>query len=90
MGKFFPLLAALAVAYWYWQGPYQEGRPDRAEQQLRENARDMERCMRREASMTAAAGMGGAPMESGDTQELCAQELNLYLREGQWHSFDAD
>ena len=37
MGKYFPLLAVLAVGYWYWQGPYQEGRPSLLEQQLQES-----------------------------------------------------
>lgn len=90
MGKYFPLLAVLAVGYWYWQGPYQEGRPSSLEQQLQENAKTMKRCMRREASMTAAAGMAGAATGSGDPEALCAQEHNLYLLEGEWHSRDAD
>lgn len=90
MGKYFPLLAVLAVGYWYWQGPYQEGRPSSLEQQLQENAKTMKRCMRREASMTAAAGMAGAATGSGDPEALCAQEHNLYLLDGEWHSRDAD
>ena len=34
MGKYFPLLAVVAVGYWYWQGPYQEGRPSQNHEAL--------------------------------------------------------
>jgi hypothetical protein len=82
--------AILAGAYWYWSGPYQDGRPGGRDAQLQENARKMEQCIRRERSITAGAGMVGADPGSGDPQELCALQLNLYQQDGQWHSFDRE
>lgn len=85
LGKYFPLLAIAAVGYWYWSGPYQDGRQGNEAKQLAENAAAMKRCMRREASMTAAAGMAGGAVDGGDAQSLCAREHGFILRDGQWH-----
>ena len=84
--KLVVLLALIAAGYWYWSGPYQEGLQPGSDKQLRENAKNMERCMRQEASMAGSAGMVGAVGVAGDGEKLCAQKYNLYLREGQWHS----
>ena len=90
LGKYFPLLAIAAVAFWYWSGPYQNGREGNEAKQLADNAATMERCMRREASMTAAAGMAGGAVEGDDVQSLCAREQSLTLRDGQWHRAAVD
>lgn len=85
MGKLIAILIIGAAGYWYWSGPYQAGagRPS-AEQQQADNARKMKKCLRQEASMTAAAGMGGAMVGGGDSEALCAQKLGLQQRDGQW------
>jgi hypothetical protein len=48
----------------------------------------MERCERREASMNAASGMAGGGVSMGDSEKLCAGELGLYQKDGQWHDAD--
>jgi len=90
LGKYFPFLAIAAVGYWYWSGPYQNGSEGNYAKQLAENEAAMERCVRREASMTTAAGMAGAPVGGGDAQSQCARELGLSLRDGQWHRTSVD
>ncbi len=90
MGRILLLGAILAGVYWYWSGPYQDGRPGGRDAQLRENALNMEQCIRRERSITAGACMVGADAGSGNPEELCALQLNLYLQDGQWHSFDGE
>ena len=60
MGRLVFLLAVLAGVYWYWSGPYQDSRPGGLEDQLQENARIMKKCIQRERSITAGAGMVGA------------------------------
>jgi hypothetical protein len=84
------LLAVLGGVYWYWSGPYQDSQPGGIEEQLRENTRAMDRCIKREKSITAGAGMLGADSGGGNPEELCAQQLNMYQRDGQWYSFDQD
>ncbi len=81
------LLAILGVAYWYYTGPLQTGRPSLETEQLEENARVMNKCMRREATMTASSGMAGAPPGGGDAEKLCAEQHGLYKENGQWHSY---
>ena len=85
MAKLIVIVALIAAGYWYWSGPYQAGRAPSEAQQLQQNARDMKRCMRREASVNAASGMAGAPVAEGDGETLCAQKYGLVLRDGQWH-----
>jgi len=84
--KLIVILALVAGGYWYWSGPYQEGRPSSGERQLQENARIMERCIRREASMNATMGMAGGSVRGDDGEKLCAAEHGLYLQDGQWHN----
>lgn len=88
MGRILFLLAVLAGVYWYWSGPYQDSRPGGRDEQLRENARKMKQCIQRERSVTAGAGMVGAASGVHDPEKYCAQQLNVYLQDGQWHSFD--
>jgi heme A synthase len=91
MGKLIAILLLGAAAYWYWSGPYQASRSTPTpEQQQAENDKLMKRCLRQEASMTAAAGMGGAMVGGGDAEALCAGKLGLYQRDGQWHKGSAD
>ncbi len=85
-GKLIVILALVAGGYWYWSGPYQDGRQSGGEIQLEENARIMERCLRREASMTASMGMAGGGVSQDDGEKLCAEKHGLYLRDGQWHN----
>jgi hypothetical protein len=40
--------------------------------------------MRQEASINAGAGMAGAMDDAGDTETLCAEKLNIEMRDGQW------
>jgi hypothetical protein len=85
LGRYFPLVAIAAAGYWYWSGPYQTDGAGARDKQFEENARTMQLCIRREASMTAAAGMAGTITGGDDTQALCARQHNLYLRDGKWH-----
>jgi len=82
-GKLIVIAAIVGAGYWYWSGPYQDGGSAR---QLQENNRNMERCIRREASMNAAAGMAGGAVSPGDAEKLCAEKYGLYLQNGQWHT----
>ena len=85
-GKLIVIAALVAGGYWYWSGPYQEGQHSGGEIQLRENAKTMERCIRREASVNAAGGMAGGAVDSGGAEKLCAGKHGLYLQDGQWHN----
>jgi hypothetical protein len=85
-GKLIVIAAICAAGYWYWTGPYQEGRQSGGERQLQENARTMERCIRREESMNAASGMAGGAISSGGEESLCAEKHGLHQRDGQWYN----
>ena len=84
------ILAAGGVGYWYWAGPYQQGHRPPGEERLQENAVTMKKCMRRESSMNAAAGMGGVGGIADDGKALCAEKHNLYFSEGQWRDMGSD
>ena len=84
-GKLIVVAALVAAGYWYWSGPYQAGGSQGDDLQLQENAKIMERCMRREESMNATMGMAGGGVSESDGGKLCAQEHGLTLRDGQWH-----
>ena len=88
MGKLIVIALIVAAGYWYWTGPYQQGGLPNGDKRLQENARNMERCERREASMNAASGMAGGGISMGDSEKLCAGELGLYQKDGQWHDTD--
>ena len=85
MGKLIVIAVLLGAGYWYWNGPYNQGRPTSEQAQLRENAADMQRCMRREKSMEGVGGMAGIGGMATDGEQLCAEKLGLYQDEGQWH-----
>ena len=85
IGRLIPFLLIGAFAYWYWTGPYQENKKPDYEKQLQENKRNMKRCMHGEAYAAGATGQFG-----GDPEEFCAQQNNLYMHDGQWHSYDHD
>jgi len=86
LGKIIVLLAAVAVGYWYWSGPYQQGQQSGEEQRIKENARIMEGCMRQESSMNAATGMAGMGGVADDGRKLCADKYDLFFDEGEWRS----
>ena len=81
------LLVVLAVAYWYYTESFQSGQPSMESRQVQENTQAMKKCMRREATMTAASGMAGAGSDAGDTEKLCAGQLGLYKDSGQWQKY---
>jgi hypothetical protein len=88
MAKLIVIAVLVAAGYWYWTGPYQQGGQSSGDKRLQENARNMERCVRREASMNAASGMAGGAVSAGDGEKLCASELGLFQRDGQWHNVE--
>lgn len=78
------IVAAIAAGYWYFTGPYQQERGPTEQEQLQQNASNMERCMRREASMNSSMGMAGVAGMADDGREVCAKKLGLAFEEGQW------
>jgi hypothetical protein len=84
MFKFLIVVGLLAAGYWYYTGPYQGSRLVSPEEEAKNNARLLDRCMRQEASINAGAGMAGAMDDAGDTETLCAEKLNIEMRDGQW------
>jgi hypothetical protein len=70
-------------AYWYWSGPYQERVNPSYAQKLRKNADNMQECM----ETKKYAGVRTLT-HAGDVETICAKQFNLYLHEGQWHSYD--
>lgn len=83
------LLLVAAAGVWYWKGPYQEESRSAEEKRFEENARTMDRCVRREESMNAAAGMGAVGGLPGDSKTLCAEKHGLYFAEGRWRKLGA-
>jgi hypothetical protein len=71
------------VGYWYWSGPYQERVNPTPEQKLLENSENMRECIynKKYAASRTLTGIV-------NPEEICAEELNLYEYEGQWHSYD--
>lgn len=78
------LLVIASAAYWYWSSQGPDTRRAAEQQRLEENARSMQRCINRERSMNAAAGLGGVGGVAEDAKALCAEKLGLYYAEGQW------
>ena len=83
LGKLLTLIALVGVGYWYWSGPYQQRANPDFEKQLEDNARKMRDCIRGLGYKAGATGEN-----DGDPEEVCATRYNLYLHEGQWHSYD--
>ena len=86
LGKLIMIILIVGGAYWYWDGPYQESRAPRGQEQLQNNARAMKECIRQEESMASVGGLGGASIDIGDAEKLCAEQLQLRTEDGQWHS----
>jgi len=78
------LLAIAGAGYWYWSNQGPDDRQAAELEQLEENARQMQRCINREESMNAAAGLGGVGGIATDAKTLCADKFGLFFAEGQW------
>ena len=81
--KILPLLIIAAAGYWYWTGPYKAGYQPSYEEKLQANAENMQKCTRGLAYKSGSTGQA-----TGDPEEVCAQQYNLYQYEGQWYSYD--
>jgi hypothetical protein len=93
MMKYAVYIAIIAGAYWYWTGPYQDGRQISAADELENNAAIMKRCIQQERSMQGAGGLGGVPGAGStgeDAEAVCAQKNMLHQRDGVWHSGSAE
>ena len=84
LGKLVLYGAIIAAAYWYWSGPYQEGRQSGYDKQLEDNNEKMALCTRGKNYNAGATGN-----VSGSPEEVCAQEYNFYQKNGQWYSYDS-
>ncbi len=84
MGRLISIAIIAAAAYWYWSGPYQQGRNPSAEEQLQANESAMRKCIRQEQSMGGAAGLAGVATDIGDPEQLCAEKLQLRRENDQW------
>ena len=84
LGKMIMYFTIVAAAYWYWTGPYQDGRVSGYDREIQENNEKMALCIRaRNYNAGATGNVGGIPEES------CADEYNLYKKDGQWHKYDS-
>ncbi len=73
----------VAIGYWYWSGPYQERVNPTPAQKVRQNSNAMSDCIARKHYADTRMAT-----DSGDLEQKCMQELNLYLEDGEWHSYD--
>jgi hypothetical protein len=83
-GKMIMYFAIAAAAYWYWSGPYQDGKLSGYDKELQENNEKMALCIRAKNYNSGATGN-----VSGVPEEVCAEEYNLYLKDGQWHGYNS-
>jgi hypothetical protein len=90
MTKLIMLAIIIGAGYWYWSGPYQQGGGQTLEEHLRENRNIMRRCMKREATLGGAAGLAGVGGVTDGAETLCANENNLYKRDGEWYTKTAE
>jgi hypothetical protein len=81
------LVAMVAVGYWYLSPTYVDGKGG-ADLKLDENARTMQKCMRREESLNATTGMAGVGGVAGDAEKMCAEKHSFYSHDGQWLNLD--
>jgi hypothetical protein len=84
-------IAIIGAAYWYWSGPYQDGREMTEADILKNNAMIMKRCIKQENSMQGAGGLGGVAgggSVGADAETICAQNNKLQLRDGNWQTDD--
>jgi len=84
--KWILVLAIAAAGYWYWSGPFQESRLVSPQEQLKNNARLVKRCVDKEKSMAGSAGVGGIGGIADGAETLCAEQLGLIARDGNWYS----
>lgn len=73
-----------AAGYWYWQGPYQERINPSYETFLEQNKQRMAQCTRGKAYQLGATGSG---VDGEAAKKECAEELNVYWEDGNWHSY---
>lgn len=78
------LLTGLAVVLWYWITAAQEGERAELEAHLAKNAEVMKRCINREKSMNAAAGISAVGGLEQDSKAACAEKYGMYYSGGQW------
>lgn len=91
MIKILMYIAIVGAAYWYWSGPYQDGRELTEADISKNNAMIMQRCIKQENSMQGAGGLGGiggAGSVESDAEAICAKNNNLQLRDGNWQADD--
>jgi hypothetical protein len=90
MGKLVVFLGLIALAYWYWSGPYQKSTEELEAEQAVDYAAVMQQCVNQEQRMQSAGALGGigdAGSEGADAERLCAKKNNLYKGDdGNWHS----
>ncbi len=84
--KWILVLGIAAAGYWYWSGPFQESRLLSPQEQLENNAKLMKRCVDKEKSMAGSAGVGGIGGIVDGAESLCAEQLGLMARDGNWYS----
>ena len=83
-GKLLVYFAVAGAAYWYWAGPYQDGKMSGYDKELQKNDEKMALCIRAKNYNAGATGnVGGIP------EDVCAEEYNLYPKNGQWHSYNS-
>ena len=82
--KMLTYFAIIAAAYWYWSGPYQNGKVSSYDSEVQQNNEKMSLCVRGKNYNAGATGN-----VSGSPEEMCAAEYNFYEKDGQWHSYDS-
>ncbi|TXS92815.1 hypothetical protein FV139_12660 [Parahaliea maris] len=83
MLRLLPLIAVVAIGYWYYTN-HMQPRSLSPTDQARENARLMEGCIRNETRSAGVAGMAGLASDAGDVESECADKLGLQMDEGTW------
>lgn len=78
-GRLLTIAMLVAVAYWYWSGPYQQQRNPDAAQLLEADLEKMRQCVRGKNYALGATGVG-----QGNPEEICAEKFNLHYHEGEW------
>lgn len=73
----------LALAYWFWNGPYQDMTTESYQEHLQKNAQLIRHCL---SAKDYRAGATGEPMgTAAEQQAQCAQKHKLYQYKGQWY-----
>ncbi len=85
MLRLVPLIAIVAFGYWYYTNHIQpQARALSPAEQIRENTRLMEGCIRNETRSAGVAGMAGLASDPGNVEANCADKLGLEMRDGVW------